>query len=125
VLEAHPTTSSYKVELLTLFHVRNLHDRLHRSRLCPYHANDNVLFPHWEAHALYDFGNLDDQEQLVDEILNHKWDSDDLSFQLYWNNGDMTWESYNTCKDLQVLDDYLHLIGVKEPFNLPRQGVSH
>ena len=34
--------------------------------------NDNVLFPHWEAHMFYDFSTSDDQELLVNEILGHK-----------------------------------------------------
>jgi hypothetical protein len=118
VLEAYLTTLSYMVELLTLFCVHNLHNKLHRSKLHPYHANNNMLLSHWEAYMLYDFGNPDDQEQLVDKILNHKWEKDDLMFQLYWNDRDTTWESYETCKDLQVLDEYLQLIRVKEPINL-------
>jgi hypothetical protein len=46
VLEAHQSTSSYRVELPTLLHAQNLHDRLHRSKLCHYHANNDALFPH-------------------------------------------------------------------------------
>ena len=125
ILKAHPCTSTYRVELPTLLRAHNLHDRLHRSKLRPYHANDDALFPHREAHAIYDFGTPDNQEQLVDEIITHKWDGDDLTFQLHWNNGDETWESYETCKDLQVLNEYLHLIGVEKPFDLPHQGILH
>jgi hypothetical protein len=73
----------------------------------PYHANDDVLFPHREAHKFYDFGMPDDQEWLVEEILAHQWDKDHLSFQVLWNLGDTTWEPYAVCKDLQALDDYL------------------
>jgi len=74
VLEAHPHTSTYKVELPSQLKAQNLHDRFHRSKLRPYHANDDALFPHWEAHMFYDFGTPDDQEWLVDEILAHNWD---------------------------------------------------
>ena len=124
VLEAHPHTSTYKVELPALLRARNLHDLLHRSKLRPYHANDDALFPHREAHALYDFGTPDDQEQLVDEMLAHKWDGDKLMFQLHWNDGDTTWEPYETCKDLQVLDEYLDLMGAARPSDLPSRGAS-
>jgi hypothetical protein len=107
VLEAHPSMSSYRVKLLTLLHAQNLHDWLHRSKLHPYHANNDMLFPHWEVHAYYDFSTLDDREWLVDEIIAHKWEQNELMFQIQWNVSDTTWEAYDACKDLQVLDDYL------------------
>lgn len=121
ILEAHPNTSTYKVELPTQLKAQNLHDRFHQSKLCPYHANDDALFPHWEAHMFYDFGAPDDQEWLVDKILAHQWDRAQLSFQVCWNQGDTTWETLETCKDLQVLDEYLQLIGVAQPSDLPRR----
>jgi len=74
VIEAHLNTSTYKVELPSQLKAWNLHDWFHRSKLRPYHANDDMLFPHWEAHMFYDFGTPDDQEWLMDEILAHKWD---------------------------------------------------
>ena len=72
----------------------------------------------------YDFGSPDDQETLVEDILAHKWENNRLSFQIHWNDGDITWETYETCKDLQALDKYLQLLGVKEPSELPRRSVS-
>ena len=47
-----------------------------------------------------------------------------LSFQVHWNMGDTTWETFDTCKDLQALDTYLQLIGVKDPSDLPCQNTS-
>jgi hypothetical protein len=38
--------------------------------------------------------------------------------------GDTTWETFDTCKDLQALDTYLQLIGVEDPLDLPRQDAS-
>ena len=120
ILDAHTSTSSYRVELPLQLRARNLHDRFHRSKLRPYHANDDALFPHREAHAFYDFGTPDDREWLVDEIVDHKWDKGQLSFRIHWNMGDFTWESLRECKDLQALDDYLQLLGVRDPADLPR-----
>lgn len=57
----------------------------------------------------------------MDEIVSHKWDRDKLSFQVQWNLGDMTWESYEDCKELQALDDYLQLLGVSTLADLPRR----
>ena len=122
VLEAHADKSAYRVELPAQLRARNLHDRFHRSKLCPHFANDDALFLHREAHVFYDFGNPDDQEWLVEEILAHKWDRNTLAFQVHWNLGDTTWESLETCNDLQALQEYLQLIGVAEPRLLPRKS---
>jgi hypothetical protein len=81
-----------------------------------------MLFPHREAHALYDFGEPDHQEWLVDEILAHKWDNSDIYFQIRWNLGDTTWEPFEVCKDLQALDEYIRLIGVDHWQALPRRN---
>jgi hypothetical protein len=77
-----------------------------------------VLFLHWKAHPYYDFGTSDDQEWLVDEIIAHKWDKNRLSFQIRWNFRDITWEPYQACKNLQVLDTYLEIMGTEDPCNL-------
>jgi hypothetical protein len=72
ILEAQSSTSTSKIELPTQLRAWNLHDQFHCSKLCPYHANNNALFPHQEVHMFYDFGAPDDQEWLVEEILAHK-----------------------------------------------------
>lgn len=121
ILEAHSSTSSYRVELPARLRARRLHDRFHRSKLRPHLANDDALFPHREAIPSYDFGTPDDQEWLVEEIIGHQWHNNRLKFQVRWNLGDTTWESHRTCNDLQALDDYLHLMGVEQPTDLPRK----
>jgi hypothetical protein len=122
VLEAHTDKSTYRVKLPAQLRAHNLHDRFHQSKLRPHFANDDALFPHREAHVFYDFGNPDDQEWLVEEILAHKWDRNTLVFQVHWNLGDTTWESLETCNDLQALQEYLQLIGVAEPWLLPQKS---
>lgn len=122
ILDAQTSTSSYRIELPTQLRARRLHDRFHRSKLRPYQANDDALFPHRESHASYDFGTPDDQEWLVDEIVAHKWDNKKLSFHVRWNLGDTTWEPHKNCKDLQALDEYLQLMGVENPEKLPHKG---
>jgi len=72
ILNAQLSISTYRVELPAQLQAQNLHDWFHRSKICPYHTNDDVLFPHWEAHMLYDYGTPDDQEWLVNEIIAHK-----------------------------------------------------
>ena len=120
ILDAQPSVLTYKVELPTQLRARNLHDCFHRSKLRPYYANNDALFPHCEVHMFYNFDMPDDQEWLVEEILSHQWDKNRLSFQILWNLGNTTWEPYMACKDLQALDDYLQLLRVTLPSELPR-----
>ncbi len=121
VLDANPSTSSYKIKLPTQLRARHLHDRFHQSKLWPYHANDDSLFLHQEGKVLYDFGTPDDQEWLVDEIQSHKWDGDVLMFQVHWNLSDTTWESVETCNKLHALNDYLALLGTADLLQLPQR----
>ena len=55
----------------------------------------------------YDFGNNEDQEWLVGEILAHKWTNNDL--EVKWTVGDVTWEPLSSCKELEALENYLEL----------------
>ncbi len=70
----------------------------------------------------YDFGMPNKTEWLVDEIIGHQWTGNKMQFHLKWNLGDTTWEPLSTCKDLQALDHYLELHGVKSPKSLPKRG---
>jgi hypothetical protein len=119
VLETHTNTSSYKVKLPAQLQVRNLHNQFHRSKLHPYLSNDNVIFSHREKFAYYDYSIPNDQEWLVEEILSHKWDKNSLQFKICWNLGDITWEPFEACKELQALTKYLQLRGIEDPFQLP------
>ena len=66
----------------------------------------------------YDFGNNEDQEWLVEEILAHKWITNDLEFQVKWTAGDVTSELLSSCKELEALDNYLEMRGAKAPKDL-------
>ena len=67
----------------------------------------------------------DESEWLVNEIIGHQWEGKDVMFRVKWNMGDTTWEPYSNCKDLEALDRYLELHGVRTVRNLPRkEGVS-
>jgi hypothetical protein len=84
--------------------------------------NNSQRFPRREAKSFYNFGNDDEQEWLVDEIIAHQWVSNkELEFQVLWTLGDVTWEPYTTCKDLKALDVYLELRGVTKPKALPHK----
>ena len=80
-------------------------------------------FPRCEAHAYYDFGDAEDNEWLVDEIITHQWKGAKVFFLVQWNLGDATWEPYSECKDLMGIDRYLELLGIegKDWHKLPRK----
>ena len=82
--------------------------------------NDDGRFPRRDAKSYYDFGSADKPEWFVDELLGHRWvNQSELEFQICWTLGDVTWEPLAECKELEALDEYLDLHGVKRPCDLP------
>lgn len=65
---------------------------------------------------------------MVDEIVSHKWENDKendaLMFQVKWNMVDTTREPHKACNDLQALDNYLDLLGMKHVGDLPQKSGS-
>ncbi|KAJ3474262.1 hypothetical protein NLI96_g12559 [Meripilus lineatus] len=120
ILEGSPESSNYVLELPNELKARGIHSRFHVSRLKPFVANDNRLFPRRDPKVFYDYGMPDDTEWLVDDIVGHQWNKNKLQFHVKWNMGDTTWEPREHCEDLKVLDDYLQLMGVSSPEDLPR-----
>lgn len=47
-------------------------------------------------------------EWLVDYIISHKWINKRVKFQVQWELGNITWESYGSCSRLSALDDYFN-----------------
>ena len=90
------------------------------SLLKPHHANDELLFPTCEVKCFYDFRMLTNLEWQVDKIMGHKWDHDKLKLLVHWTVGEHTWESIEECLELQALDDYLQLLGIKDVTHLPQ-----
>jgi len=126
VIASKLETSQYTLSLPEELKKRRIVPSFHESRLRPYHENNDVLFPNREANVYYDFGEPDDQEWLVDEIVTHQWKGKKLEFLVRWNLGDSTWEPYSECKELEALDRYLDLQGLmsNEWERLPRAGAA-
>ena len=124
VTECHPSESRYNLELPTELKARRIHPSFHVSRLRAYIGNDDSVFPKRDVRAYYDFGNAEDNEWLVDDIVAHQWNGNKVSFLVQWNLGDTTWESYSECKDLEALDRYLELLGIDDDDwrKLPRKA---
>ena len=112
-------SSNITIELPQGFKDRRINPTFHTSLVWPYIKNDDILFPKRDTKVYYDFGNNEDQEWLIEEILAHKWTNNDLEFQVKWTAGDITWELLSSCQYLEALDSYLELQGAKIP-----QGLS-
>ena len=50
----------------------------HTNLVRPYVKNNDILFPKRETKVYYDFGNNDEQEWFINEILAHKWTNNNL-----------------------------------------------
>ena len=108
-------SSNVTLELPPELKYRRISLTFHTNLVRPYVKNNDILFPKRAAKSYYDFGNNDEQEWFVDEILAHKWTNNNLELQVKWTLGDITWEPINSCKNLEALDSYLELRGVTHP----------
>jgi hypothetical protein len=85
--------------------------------------NDDEWFPKRDTQVLYDLGENDETEWFADEIIGHHWKPNGkLELRVQWTLGDVTWEPLQNCNDLEALDNYLELHGVKTPQRLPKRG---
>ena len=109
------------MELPTALQDRRINPVFHVSLLRPYNASNDALFPNRVHPEPYDFRVPEDHEWFVDELLGHRWNGGDLEFEVRWSLGDMTWEPLENCRDLEALDRYLELQGVKRPDRLARR----
>ena len=120
--KARPETSTYQLRLPPELVNRRIHPNFHVSKLRPHIGNDDEKFPHREVITYYDFGEDPQTEWMVDAIVGHRWNRNQVQFHVRWSLGDTTWESLARCDELQALDNYLELHGAKEPSELPRKG---
>ena len=76
-------SSKITIELPQELKDRRISPTFHTNLVQPYVKNNDVLFPKQEAKTYYNFGNNDEQEWFVKEILDHKWTNSDLELLLY------------------------------------------
>jgi hypothetical protein len=124
IIEAQPESSNYVLDLPMEMSVRNIHPRFHASKLRPAVPNDDQIFPKRDAQYAYDYGEADDMEWGVDQILSHRWKGRSVEFLVKWTLGDTTWEPLRGVDELEALDRYLELFGLKgsEWRKLPRRS---
>ena len=71
-------SSNITIELPQELKIRRISPTFHTNLVQPYVENNDNLFLRWEASTYYGFGNNDEQEWFVNEILVHKWANNDL-----------------------------------------------
>ena len=122
IVETHTAASTVTLNLPPKLTAQRVHPTFHVSLIQAHIPNDDGRFPHQDTKLYYDFGSADEPEWFVDEILGHQWVSQtDLELQIHWTLGDVTWEPLAECKELEALDEYLDLHGVKQPHDLPHK----
>ena len=92
--QSHPEISKYTLDLPQELKAQRILPSFHVSLLHPYHKSDDALFPKPKVCTFYDFSNAKDNEWLVDNIIAHKLEGNNISFLIQWNLGDTTWEPY-------------------------------
>ncbi|KAF8481507.1 hypothetical protein JB92DRAFT_3132712 [Gautieria morchelliformis] len=122
VKEAQNDTLTVTLELPEELTNWRIMPTFHTSLIRRYEVNSDDLFPRQEAKSFYDFGENNEEEWLINEILSHRWiNLKDLEFQVRWTLGEVTWEPMSSCKDLKALDTYLELRGMAKTCDLPKQ----
>ncbi|KAF8578721.1 hypothetical protein K439DRAFT_1264950, partial [Ramaria rubella] len=113
-------TSNVKLELPPELTAQIILPKFHASQIRPHIPNDEEQFPCCNVNYIYDFGKENEPEWFVDEIIAHRWASDSkLELQVQWAPGDVTWGPLSACRELEALDAYLELRGVRKPHELP------
>ena len=121
VARQHTKSDMYTLDLPDQLKARRVHPTFHVGLLQAHEPNDDTMFPRRDAQVFYDVGNDDKAELVVDELLTHRWKGTQVEFLVRWNLGDMTWEPYAHCKELEALDRYLELQGAASVRQLPRR----
>ena len=71
ILKAMNESLNVTLELPQEFKDRKINPIFNTNLVQPYIKNDDILFPKRDTKVFYDFGNDEDQEWLVEEILAH------------------------------------------------------
>ena len=124
ITKAYPEKSTYHVELPEALASRNIHNVFHASQLRPHKEDDDEKFPGRINAYEYDVGEPPQGEIGVMSISAHRWLGRTIEFQVNWADGDITWEPYQTCKNLRALDEYCVLQNVRNWKDIPKSTMK-
>jgi hypothetical protein len=66
-----PEKSNYQLKLPQEMMTQQIHSVFHVQLLCPFVDNNQTLFPKCDVQYYYDYGEPDDNEWIVNEIIGH------------------------------------------------------
>ncbi|KAG8730716.1 hypothetical protein FRC11_005984 [Ceratobasidium sp. 423] len=62
---------------------------------------------------------VDDDEWAVEKIAGHRGKGNNAIFEIVWQSGDRTWETYHVVRHLEALRQYFEALGIKRAKDLP------
>ena len=122
ILACNWKNSHYTLELPEELLKWRIHPTFHARLLCSAIENNDTHFPNREATFFYNFGDDPRREWNVDLIVDHKHSGNSILFDVQWETGEIMREPYNNCKELEALDRYLELHGIKHWHELPKKA---
>ena len=99
-----------------------LQDTIVQSGELPLHTGTTRRTPQKKNPPDISLGDDPDKEWNVDLIVDHKHIGNTIFFDIQWETGETTHEPYINWKELEALDRYLELHGVKHWCELPKKA---
>jgi hypothetical protein len=93
---------SFRIDLPSELKQRDVHDAFHASLLRVHVPNDDRIFPGQLDSQLGLFENTD-REWAVDRVLSHTGTGSNLTFEIQWKVGDVTWLPLAQVEKLEAL----------------------
>ncbi|KAF8666246.1 hypothetical protein RHS04_09700 [Rhizoctonia solani] len=110
--------ATYHVELPEDLRRRGIKAIFHALLLKPHIPYKDRRFPgrNYKQIALLE---ADDDKWAVEKIVGHRGKGSNAVFEIVWQTGDRTWETYRVVRHLEALKQYFEAIGVKRARDLP------
>ncbi|KAF8752795.1 hypothetical protein RHS01_07224 [Rhizoctonia solani] len=110
--------ATYHVELPEDLRRRGIKAIFHASLLKPHIPYEDRRFPGRNYKQIASL-EADDDEWAVEKIVGHRGKGSNAVFEIVWQTGDRTWETYRVVRHLEALKQYFEAIGVKRARDLP------
>ncbi|CEL60395.1 Transposon Ty3-I Gag-Pol polyprotein OS=Saccharomyces cerevisiae (strain ATCC 204508 / S288c) GN=TY3B-I PE=3 SV=2 [Rhizoctonia solani AG-1 IB] len=110
--------ATYHVELPEDLKRRGIKAIFHASLLKPHIPYEDRRFPGRNYKQIASL-EADDNEWAVEKIAGHRGKGSNAMFEIVWQTGDRTWETYRVVRHLEALKQYFEALGIKRAKDLP------
>ncbi|KAF8761933.1 hypothetical protein RHS01_00159 [Rhizoctonia solani] len=110
--------ATYHVELPDDLKRRGIKPIFHASLLKPHVPYEDRRFPGRNYKQIASL-EADDDEWAVERIGGHRGKGNNAMFEIVWQSGDRTWESYRVVRHLEALRQYFEALGISRTKELP------